>query len=79
MYLELGKVWRAQGEYEQALSWYQDALDVQPDHVPTFLEMGDTYLELEDCERATLWFLRVLEVWPNNKVAQDGLGACQDE
>lgn len=78
-YLELGKVWRAQGEYEQALSWYRDALDVQPDHVPTFLEMGDTYLELEDCERATLWFLRVLEVWPNNKVAQDGLRACQGE
>jgi tetratricopeptide (TPR) repeat protein len=78
-YLETGEVWRAQGEYEEALSWYQNALDVQPDHVPTLLEMGDTYVELEDCEQATLRFLRVLEIQPNNKVAQDGLEACQGE
>ena len=78
-YLEMGKVWRAQGEHEEALSWYQDALDVQPDHVPTLLEMGDTYVEIEDCEQAVLQFLRVLEIQPNNKVAQDGLKACQGE
>ena len=78
-YLELGKVWRALGEFEQALSWYEDALDAQPDHVPTLLEIGDTYAELGDCEQAVLQFMLVLEKQPKNSMAQDGLRVCQSQ
>ena len=74
-----GKIYYHMGKYEEALSWYQKALDVQPDHVPTLLEIGDTYVELGDCEQAVRQFLRVLEIQPNNTVAQDGLQACQGE
>ena len=78
-YLEMGKLWRAQGEYERAMSWYRDALEIQPEYVPALLELGETHLELEDCEQAVLQYLLVLEINPDNETAQNGLNVCQGE
>jgi tetratricopeptide (TPR) repeat protein len=49
---EMGFSYRKLGQTSQALSYYQRALDLEPNHVGANEYMGELYLELKDLPKA---------------------------
>ena len=54
------------GEYDKAISYYDQILEVEPNHIPTLNNKGTALAQLDKLEEALLYFDKVLEIDPNN-------------
>jgi tetratricopeptide (TPR) repeat protein len=68
-YLQLGKVYEAQGRGDLATASYQKALDLQPKFAPLATLVGNSYLEKGDLQDAQKYYDRALDSDPNFAVA----------
>jgi len=82
-YFYLGEAYLGQGHFEDALEPYQRAVELKPDWASTMasahLGLGKVYLNLNDCVNATVEFMEVLRLQPDNQEAQEGLAACKED
>lgn len=70
----LAKLEHLQGRVEEAIQHYQVAASLQPAFVPTQVNLGNLYLELNRLEQASACFALALQKEPNNAAAHYGLG-----
>ena len=75
-YLELARVLVAQGMGDEAHRRLQEAFDRHNEDIWLLLMIGETYIELDDCDNAVRIFRVVLEIDPNFVEAKHGLDAC---
>ena len=63
---DLGEICMDRGEYEQALSHGRRILELDPDNLTVWYNIGKTYQALEDSEEALAAFKRSIELHPNH-------------
>ena len=71
-YLEQARECREQGIQVDALSFYNQALTMEPS-LDLSLEIGDYYLELEDSDEALSWGESLVESYPKESKAYEFL------
>lgn len=64
-YLDLAEVYLAQGDPEQAIESYTQALQINPQEAPIYFKRGNAYLELGDPARASWDFATAYTLDPN--------------
>ncbi|NQS90177.1 tetratricopeptide repeat protein [Patescibacteria group bacterium] len=61
-------------DFNQALSFYKRVIEINPDYLNAWYELGATYMELGQYQEAIPYFQKVLKLDPNNIFAYYGLG-----
>ena len=64
------------GEPEEAIDSFQQYLDRYPDDAAAHYNLGGIYLELGNCEQATIEYQKVLEIDPDNAGALINTATC---
>jgi len=67
------------GNYEQALSDYNEAIRVNPKHTYAYYNRGIVYINKKDYDRAIADFEFVLSLEPNHSSAQKNLDIAISE
>ncbi len=62
----IGNVYYQNGEYEEAIKWYQEAAEINPEVIDNHFNMALAYMSLQDDENTMYAFERVLEIDPEN-------------
>ena len=75
-YLQIGDVYRAQNNLEQAQSSYEKAVAVQPNLKEAYLELGKLYLDEQDYLRAIVTYRKLVELQPTDPEAYFQLGVA---
>lgn len=73
VYNNLGNAYRELAEYDQAVHWWREALDLSADYPPSLVNMGAESLRTGAYDEARTWFDRALAVTPANHDARLGL------
>jgi tetratricopeptide (TPR) repeat protein len=73
----MGRCFAAQGQLEEALSQFTQALQSNPDYMEARYNLGMTLLNLEQFDEAILEFQSILRRDPDFKPAQFGLSRAQ--
>ena len=60
--------------FEQAILWYEAALELSPDHVDVWTNLGISYYYAGQTERAVVQFEQSLEIDPSNQRTLLSLG-----
>lgn len=66
--------YRESGEFELAVEEFNKSISLNPDNVETYLQLGRTYLDLEQTTAALNTFDKALEIDPNFAQAINGKG-----
>ncbi len=74
---EKGRIAWSEGDRVGSVYWIEKALKEDSNLVEARVFMGSIYLADYDYERASQEFIWILQRRPNNKIAQEGLRACQ--
>ncbi|MDI6641542.1 MAG: tetratricopeptide repeat protein [Elusimicrobiota bacterium] len=61
------------GKLDEAIGEYCEALKISPANVPLLTNLGLAYIQKKDYENAKITFTQILQLDPQNKVAQDQL------
>lgn len=72
----MAEAYRAMGKYEEAIPWYQRALELSPNSIQTLIGLGKTYDAQNNCTDAAKTFAEVLRIQPKNEDAQAGFNKC---
>jgi len=70
----LGNLDQTEGRFDDAIRRYQTARTLRPDYVPTLVNLGNIFLELNRLEDARESFSAALEIDKNNPAAHYGIG-----
>ncbi|MFW6100565.1 MAG: tetratricopeptide repeat protein [Bacteroidota bacterium] len=76
IFVNRGAVLQKLDNYEEALTNYSKALDIDQSNPNVFVYRGNLYYKRENYKKALADFKKVLELDPNNHVAQYNLGMC---
>ena len=68
-YLNIGNTYHDMGEREKAISYFQKAIQLDPNHANAHLLLGMTYRALNRGEAARVQFKKVLKLEPNHPQA----------
>jgi len=63
-YKYLGQIYQHQGNYPQAVSAYQQALQLSPDKWEVWQTLGDLYRQLDEFQKAIACYERVIDINP---------------
>ena len=66
LYLHIGDTYDKMGEREKAISYFQRAIQLDPNHANAHLLLGMTYRALNHVEEARPHFEKVLKLEPNH-------------
>ncbi len=64
--MHLGEVAMKREQYEEALSHYQRAAELAPDHVENWVYLADVYKKLNNIEEAEVQYKHAIELEPDN-------------
>ena len=62
------------GEYKQAITIYDQILEIKPNHISTLNMKGIVYSNMEDYTKSLTQFFKVLQKNPNDSTALTGMG-----
>jgi superkiller protein 3 len=62
------------GAYDQAMDYYQKAIELTPQDAIVYNKMGAAYAAKSDYTQAMIYFKKALEIDPNNAYAYNNLG-----
>lgn len=79
VYNLLGFSLRKTGDYTRALTYYQKALDFDPDHKGALEYLGELYVETKQPEKAQLQLSRLVTLCPNGCEERDDLETAMRE
>lgn len=74
VYHDLGLIAQEQGRVEDAVRFYQTALEVKPDHAPSLNNLGVLYARAQRLGEAEELFRRALQADPNDPKTHNNLG-----
>ena len=76
-YLELGFTCKSLKENDDAISWYNKAIAIDPkSHIP-YNGIGEVYRDnVKDMDMAMRWYQKALDINPNERKANYGKGYC---
>lgn len=78
-YIELGNVYsRGYGDFKKALSYYDEAIKINPDNLWAHFYKGVTFQALGNFKEAEVEFNKVLEIEPDNQEALSRLKEIQE-
>lgn len=60
--LQVGNAWQLLGDFEQAFSCYQEVLQLQPDYVPAYQQLGNLMVKQNRMEEALAYYDRSLSL-----------------
>jgi len=63
---KIGHSYYMLGKYEEALTWFDKALEIEPTFIKSLFNIGTTFLILVQHERALTWFYKALEIDPKS-------------
>ena len=72
----MGTVMAEQKRYREALSSFDDVLEVDPNNVPAFYNKGLCHQELKEYESAIVFYTKSFEIAPNFLFAKNNLRIC---
>lgn len=72
-YFELANLMVEQQNYQEALIYFQKAVELRPDYLGAILNIGNCYYMLQDYDKAISTFLKVLSINPNHQLANRNL------
>ncbi len=72
----LGRLYSQLGDRDNALRFYQNALEMDPADAQTAIALGDEYVMLEDWASAAEAYRRALRIDPQNARAHSNLAYC---
>jgi tetratricopeptide (TPR) repeat protein len=75
----LGELYRQQNRFDEAIQTYQQALQLQPNHLEIMGNLGITYKTNNNLEEAIVWYRKILEIDPNSLPAWGNLGNVYQE
>ena len=67
--MQRGEAAFADGKYEDAISEYSRALELNPKLYLAAVDIGDSYFRLKQMDKAGEWFARAIEINPNQETA----------
>ncbi|UCC88835.1 MAG: tetratricopeptide repeat protein, partial [Anaerolineales bacterium] len=70
----LGRIYARMGDHQNAIAYYEQAIQLGDNNVQTVLSIADTYLSLKDYEKAASAYQGVLQYDPQNVQAHSNLG-----
>jgi tetratricopeptide (TPR) repeat protein len=73
-YKNIGNRWLKEGEFVNAASCYQKALEIDPSYVAAYYNLGLTYQRQNQLETAISYYYQALQVEPNNTAVLNNLG-----
>ena len=73
-HMNQAEVFFGQKKYREAIVEYQKAVVADPKYGAAYVYMGDSYLSLEDVDRAVTCYKKAIEVEPGNRQAHRFLG-----
>lgn len=62
---KLATVWHAKGYLERAISGYQEAIQLQPNYIPAYVELGNLLCQQNKLDEAIEVYRRAIEFNPN--------------
>lgn len=71
-----GLNFKAQGQFTEAINYFERALKVKELHACTHNNLGNTYLALQDFKRASQYYSKALSIEPLLPQANNNLGIC---
>lgn len=74
IYVNRGAAFQKQNNYEEALTNYSKAIDIDQSNPNVFVYRGNLYYKRENYKKAINDFQKVLDLDPNNHVAQYNIG-----
>jgi tetratricopeptide (TPR) repeat protein len=74
LFSDLGYILQRRKNFSDALSVYFHALELSPNNVTRYYDIGDTYLALGDTERAILYLRKADQLDPFNSLVSYNLG-----
>ena len=77
--LKIGEIYRDQGEFEEALEYYQLYADEFPNNSKSFTQIGDLYMTIGDYEQARSYYNKALLVEPDEISIQLSLAEIDTE
>ncbi|GET42081.1 glycosyltransferase 61 family protein [Microseira wollei] len=76
VYYNLGNALAQQGNFDEAINCWQNAIALKPDYVEAYEEWGSVCHKLEDFESAIACYSKALELKPDNYQTAYNLGLC---
>ena len=77
LYNSLGSMYMKEKRFREAVEALNAAVELKPDYVTALNNLGISYAETGDLDRASLVFSRVLEIEPANRAALENMGRLQ--
>lgn len=74
-----GDLFYINGKYDQAINYFLVAVDNQPDYLDAYYELGDSYLQLDDLDRATTVCSTMAKVNEKDKRTADLCGKVEQK
>lgn len=76
VWTQLGRAHHEVASYDKEIDAYENALEINEDHLEAWKELGATKYEQEEYDEAQVCFERVLEIEPKDEVAWNNKGLC---
>lgn len=73
-HFNLGNAYAENEQYRQAIAAYHEAVDLQPNHIPSLNNLADCYEVTGDAEKALELFQYLVKVAPDEAVSHFNLG-----
>jgi tetratricopeptide (TPR) repeat protein len=68
-FMTLGEAFFSKGQFDEALSSYQKALELDPKLYDAALFCGDVYMNKQDYAQAEVWYQKAIAINPNRETA----------
>jgi tetratricopeptide (TPR) repeat protein len=63
-YWKIGRAYMERGDYDQALNWFREGINIDPMFEMNYIFIGWLYREQKQHKKALYWFKKALEVTP---------------
>jgi len=75
-YLDTATNYILQRNYQQALYYFEKALEIEPDNARENSGIGNTYAGMQEYQKAIPYLEKAIKIDPSDDTAYFGLGAC---
>jgi tetratricopeptide (TPR) repeat protein len=64
-------------DYQRAIQQFEKSIDLNPQYLPAYEAMAESYLQMHDTAHAAEWSRRILHIDPNHAIARQTLAALE--
>jgi len=73
VYCEIGTAYMEREDYDQALNWFREGINIDPSFSENYMAIGWLYYRQKLLEKALPWFMKALEINPSDPHCYDGI------